>query len=147
MKATASITIDAPIERVWDVISDVERWHEWTASITSVERLDHGPFTVGSSARIRQPRLATMVWTVTDIQPGRSFTWQAQAGGMTSVGEHVITPGPGASVTATLSASGSGFLEPLVSLFYKRLAQRYVDLEAAGLKRRSEARVLAASAA
>ena len=146
MKAITSITIDAPIERVWQIMSDVERWPEWTASISSVQRLDRGPFQVGSSARIKQPKLATMVWTVTDIQPGRSFIWQAHSGGMTSIGEHVIEPGPGNSVTVTLSATATGWLAPHVNRLYGRLGQSYVEMEAAGLKRRSEAEALASVA-
>ena len=38
----ASITIDAPIEVVWSVFTDVERWPTWASSFTSVELVD-GP--------------------------------------------------------------------------------------------------------
>jgi carbon monoxide dehydrogenase subunit G len=50
MKIEMSTEIDAPSERVWEVMSDVERWHEWTPSITSIERLDEAPFGAGSRA-------------------------------------------------------------------------------------------------
>ena len=41
---TFSITVDvaAPAQRVWEVMSDVERWHEWTASVTKVKRVGNG---------------------------------------------------------------------------------------------------------
>ena len=52
-----SVQIDASPEHVWAVMSDVERWHEWTPTITSVRRTNAGPFRIGARARIHQPRL------------------------------------------------------------------------------------------
>ncbi len=52
-----TIDISASADRVWSVMSDIERWHEWTASITSVERLTSGALGIGSKARVRQPKL------------------------------------------------------------------------------------------
>jgi len=68
------IDIDAPREKVWTVMTDVERWPEWTASVTSVALLDKAPFDVGSHARLCQPRLPVAVWTVTVFEPERYFS-------------------------------------------------------------------------
>jgi uncharacterized protein YndB with AHSA1/START domain len=42
MEIERIIDIDAPPERVWTVMTEVERWPEWTASVTGVALLDKG---------------------------------------------------------------------------------------------------------
>ncbi len=133
------IEIAAPPERVWAAMSDVERWPEWTASVTSVERLDGGPFGVGSRARVRQPRFPAAVWTVTALEPGRSFAWQSPAPGLLSVGVHTVDPVGDSAARVTLSLTWSGPLAPAMRLLVGRLSRRYVAMEAQGLKRRCEA--------
>ena len=39
------------------MLSDVERWSEWTSTVTPAKRLDDGPLGVGSQARIEQPKI------------------------------------------------------------------------------------------
>jgi len=136
----ATIEISAPAQRVYDVYSDVERWPEWTESVTSVQRLDDGPLRVGSSARIKQPRLPTAEWEVTDIEPGRSFTWTARGPGIISTGSHVVarTDREG-QVTATASVHQAGAFGWLLGLMTKRLTDRYLQIEVGGLKARCEA--------
>jgi uncharacterized membrane protein len=132
------VDVAAPSERVWAVMSDVERWPEWTASVTGVERLDAGPFGVGSRARIRQPRLPVAVWTVTALEPGRFFTWQSPAPGLLSVGHHRVDPTDDNASRVTLSLTWSGPLTPLVRLIFGSLSRRYVAMETQGLKHRCE---------
>src|SRR5262245_43807285 len=110
MHYQASAAIAAPIDLVWSTLLDVEEWPASTASITSVERLDTGPFGPGSRARVKQPRLPTMVWTVTDVQPGREFTWIVKSPGVTTIATHRLTAGPGDSVSLTLSIDRVGLL-------------------------------------
>lgn len=146
MSYRKSITINAPAERIWAELIDVERWPESTTSMTSAERLDSGPFRHGSSARIKQPKVPTMIWTVTDFQPPREFTWINSSPGVTTVAGHVLTPGPNGSTVVTLSITRRGILAPLVDLLTAKLTREYVDLEAAGLKRVCEAKAVASAA-
>ena len=139
MDIEQTIDIAAPPEQVWSVMSDVERWPQWTASVKSVERLDAGPFAVGSRARVRQPRLPTAVWTVTALEPGRSFTWRNASPGVTSVAVHTVEAAGGDRSRVTLGVDWSGPLAPLLRLIYGGLSRRYVAMEAHGLKQRCEA--------
>ena len=59
-----SVDVDASPARVWEVMADVGRWPEWTASMTSVELLGDA-LDVGAHVRIRQPKLPAAVWEVT----------------------------------------------------------------------------------
>lgn len=139
MHVETAVEIDASPERVWGVMTDVERWPEWTASVERAERLDDGPLRAGSRARLKQPRFPPVVWEVTDLEPGRSFSWTAKNVGVTSIGEHRITPGPSGSVTVNLTLRQQGPLAPLLAVFTSKLTRRYVATEALGLKRRCEA--------
>lgn len=116
---------------------DVERWPEWTASVTSVRRLDEGPLRVGSRVRIRQPRLPTTTWTVTEVVAGESFTWVAAGPGFTTTASHRVRPDASGSV-ATLALNQAGAVGALVGGLTARLTHRYLDLEAAGLRGRAE---------
>jgi len=77
-----SVAIHAPPEWVWQVISDVERWPEWTASVTHVKLQTPGPLALGSRARVKQPKFPAAVWRVTALTPGQSFTWRRIVAGV-----------------------------------------------------------------
>jgi len=134
-----SITTDiaAPAERVWQVMSDVERWHEWTPSVRSIERLDSGPFAIGSRVVIRQPKFPPAWWKLTAIEPGRSFTWVSAAPGFRVVGHHCVEPTPDGS-RATLSLELQGVLGGVWGRLTRDITERYLAMEATGLKARSE---------
>jgi uncharacterized membrane protein len=131
MHTEVTFPVHAPAEKVWSILSDVERWPTWTASIQQVE-LD-GPLAVGSVAKIRQPKLPATAWTVTEVVPGRSFTWESKAPGSRAVGEHEITPTGDATCEVRLMLDQGGPLGTVVGLLYRGLTKRYVQMEADGL--------------
>jgi uncharacterized membrane protein len=132
-----SIDIDAPVARVWAVVRDVERWPEWTDSVRSLTLLDDG-LHVGARARIDQPRIPTTVWTVTGLTEGHDFTWEASGPGTLTTGRHGVEATGSGTCRATLSITQSGWLGSLVGRGYRSLTERYLAMEAAGLKARAE---------
>ncbi|HVM10023.1 MAG TPA: SRPBCC family protein [Acidimicrobiales bacterium] len=132
-----SIEIDAPTDVVWSVLADVERWPSWTASMASVE-LDAATLEVGAKARIRQPKLPTVVWEVTAVVPGRSFRWESASPGISTVADHVVAPRAGGGSTVKLSLRQEGAAAFVARLLFSGITRRYIRMEAHGLRRRSE---------
>jgi uncharacterized membrane protein len=137
VKLEQTIAINAPQAKVWAVLVDVERWPEWTASMEKVERLDDGPFGLGSRVRIKQPRFPALVWKVTAFEPGAYFAWHASGRGVSTTAGHRITATDG-GCSVTLSLDQGGPMSWLASLLYKKVSSEYVDMEAQGLKRFAE---------
>ena len=137
MEFVRSIDIDAPADVTWAVMSEGEQWPEWTASVTSVKRLDKGPLRIGSRALIRQPRFPPAVWTVTTLEPGRRFVWRSGMPGMWVYGDHAVEA-VATGTRATLRLSYDGPLARLLGRLTRGITNRYLDMEAAGLKKQSE---------
>ena len=133
-----TVNISAPAERVWAVMKDVERWPEWTESMKSVERLDSGEFGIGSKAKLKIRRSPNAnVWTVTELTPNRSFTWETNSGGVKGIATHIIEPdGGGSKVMLTVDLSGP--VAALFGWFIDGPSRQNVEMEAEGLKRRAE---------
>ena len=137
MEYQISVDIDAPPEVVWPVMHDGERWHEWTESVTSVRLLDRRPLRVGSRALIRQPRFPPAVWKVTALEPGHSFTWRSGMPLMWVYGHHSVER-HAKGTRATLRLTYEGLLARIMGRMTRGITLRYLNMEASGLKRRSE---------
>ena len=131
-----SIDIKTPVDRVFEVMSDTDRWHEWTPSVTSIKRLDDGAFKVGSRALIRQPKFPPATWKITAIDQN-SFTWENRAPGIRVIAHHSAVP-IASGTRATLSLRYEGFLAKWLARLTWNITNRYLAMEAFGLKARSE---------
>jgi uncharacterized protein YndB with AHSA1/START domain len=138
MNIETTVSIAASPERVWAVLSDVERWHEWTASITCAKLLTPAPLHNTSAARIKQPRFPSMVWRVTTFEPGRGFAWETRSLGAVTVGEHWISANLQGGVDVLLTVRQTGPLVFLFRAWISKITREYVEMEAQGLKRRCE---------
>lgn len=140
MRFERSIEIDAPQQRVWDVLTDIEAWPQRIATVEAVELLTAPPFRVGSRVRLRQPKLPEGTWEVTAWDAPSSFEWHQQASGVTTVAGHRVEALGPDRARLTLTIGMRGLLVPVVGRVYRGLTERYLALEAQGMQAAAEER-------
>ena len=133
-----SIEIDAPQQRVWDVLSDIEAWPERIETVDSVELLTAAPITTGSRVRLKQPKLPEGTWDVTVWDAPSYFEWTQKTTGATSVAGHRVEALGDGRARLTLTLDMRGFFIATIGRFYRKLTNEYMNLEAENLKRAAE---------
>jgi uncharacterized membrane protein len=138
MRFEQSIDIDARRQRVWDVLSDLESLPQRIETVDVVELLTSAPVDEGSRVRLKQPKLPEGIWEVTVCDAPSFFEWRQKSGGVRSVAGHRVKPLEEGRSRLTLTLDVRGLLVPVVALFYQGLTNRYMTIEAQGMKRAAE---------
>ena len=133
-----SIEIDAPAQLVWQIFSDVERWPEWTPSVTSLVARDGTGLAVGKRFAIKQPGMSKLVWKVTEIDSGESWTWTQRSLGVLVTARHWVIPQPDGRTLVRQQLDQRGVLGALIGRLMIKKTRRFLEQEAQGLKARSE---------
>lgn len=139
MEFTTSATATAPKDACWAVLTDVADWPNWTASITSVTPVDDADLAVGRRYRLEQPGMPALTWTVTTLDDGTAFDWEARSPGVHTVGWHRLTA-DGEGTRIDVGVRQTGPLAWLVGLLTGGKTRRFIAMEAAGLKAAGESR-------
>jgi uncharacterized membrane protein len=138
MRFEQSIDIDASQQRVWDVLSDLDAWPRRIETVDVVELLTPSPVGEGSRVRLKQPKLPEGTWDVTVWEAPSYFEWRQKSGGATTVAGHRVEALDEGRSRLTLTLDMRGPLVPVVALFYKGLTNRYMTIEAQGMKGAAE---------
>jgi hypothetical protein len=133
-----SIDIDARQQRGWEVISDLEAWPQRVETVDIVELVTPGPLGEGSRGRLKQPKLPEGTWDVTVWEAPSYFEFRQKSGGVTTVAGHRVEALAEGRSRLTLTLDMRGLLVPVVAVFYKALTNRYMTVEAQGMKRAAE---------
>lgn len=134
----AQIVIDRPCADVWKSLSALEKWPQWTPTMTSVRRLSGEG--VGAVYEVRQPGLPKSHLTISEWNEGHSFTWGATEKPSSMVAEHVLTEINENETEVKLTISMTGPMVALVWKLWGRKIRRFVDVEAQSLKSIVESR-------
>ena len=123
---------------MWEVLSDLEAWPQRIETVDVVELLTPVPVSEGSCVRLKQPKLPEGTWEVTVWDAPSYFEFRQKSGGVTNVAGHRVEALEEGRSRLTLTLDMRGLLVPVVALFYKGLTNRYMTVEAQGMKRAAE---------
>jgi hypothetical protein len=136
-----TFAVDAPADRVWEVLTDFERYPEWNPSLPSIK----GEPRLGSTVELTlgmpgrpSPKVKAKL---TDVVPNRRLVWDGNLGSDRIFAGHrefLIDPQPEGSVLFTHVEDVSGLLFPLFRAFMGSAIQRHHDGLNAAIKERAE---------
>lgn len=133
-----SVEVDAPPQRVWDVLTDLDAWPRRIETVDEVELLTPPPIAIGSRVRLKQPKLGEGTWEVSAWDAPSWFEWRQKASGVTTLAGHRVDAlEPGRS-RLTLTLDMQGLLVPVFGRMFKGLTNDYMTREAQGIKRAAE---------
>ncbi len=133
------IDIQATQGLVWEITIDVESWPQWSPAMEKVVREDPGEFKLGSSALIKQKLMPRTRWVVTELDPGRSFSWHTKVLGIEMKASHLILPDD-SGVTSILKIEMKGGIATILSPLLKPPVRLALKEENCGLKNFCESR-------
>lgn len=110
MKSTSvSRTVEAPVDRLWALSTDLEHWPEVIPAIQRVEVLEGDEFAAGlkwRETRKMMGREASEVMWLTSVDPGRGYVAEADGPGVRYVSKWQFEPQGADRTTVTMTFEG-----------------------------------------
>jgi carbon monoxide dehydrogenase subunit G len=138
MRLEQSIDIGAGQQRVWEVLTDIEKWAQRVETVDISELITPGHLAMGSRIRLKQPKVPEGIWGITVWEPPEYFELNQRSGGVTSVAGHRVESSGEGNSRLTLSVDMQGWLVPIIGLLSKNMTARYLTSEAQDMKRAAE---------
>lgn len=136
MRFSSSVEINAPVEKVWTLVDNLEEWPQWMPSIKKIARVSEGPLTVGSqlSVTAKVSRLTVnLLMTITEFVPERSVVMQGKALGTNLTRFYTLEP-----VNGKTKVTVGGEVSGLLAWLARRGGQAVSDEIAQAAKKRIE---------
>jgi len=143
---TQSVTVNRPVEEVWDFIGSFENTTRWSRGVLEARQTSDGPLGVGSRLQTVVKafgRRRTADYLVTEYEPNHAFAFEVSSGPMTSRARSSVEPaGAGTRLTASGEAEVTGLYRLLAPVLV-RILERHSQDDLTNVKRILEAPVAA----
>ena len=132
--ARKELFINAPVEKVWNIQTDIEGWPEWQSDITSANL--HGELAAGTTFNWKASGLG-IVSTLHTVNPKNEIGWTGASLGMFAVHNWTFQRQDNGTLVIT-EESLSGWLAGLFKLFDKNFLGKSLEASLQKLKTRVE---------
>jgi carbon monoxide dehydrogenase subunit G len=128
VKFSSSVEIDAPPDRVFALVDNLEDWPQWIPSIKKIEKVTEGPLREGSQIRVtaRSGITVKLLMTITEFVPGQRGVMQGKVLG-TKMIRYYTFESVGQRTRLTAGGEVSGLLAFLVRRGGQRLSEEIVQ--------------------
>ncbi len=135
MKFRSSVVIDAPPEKVFSLVDNLEEWPQWIPSIKRIEKLSDGPLKEGSQIRVTAKSVVTvkLLMTITEFVPGQRGVMQGTVLGVRMTRYYTFEAAEGGT---KLTAGGE--VSGILAFLIRRGGQRVSDEIVRAAKRKVE---------
>jgi uncharacterized membrane protein len=136
----AEITINAPASAIMDVIADLEKYHEWSDGVKSIEVLT--TFDDGRPKTARWTVDAGVIKDVYDLEyewnGNQSVSWHLTQGSMLKLDDGTYTLDEVGGQTKVSYALKVDLSIPMLGMMKRKAEKSIVDTALKGLKKRVE---------
>lgn len=132
--ARKEILIHAPVEKVWEILTDIENWSRWQPDITSAKL--EGPLEVGTTFRWKAKGLK-IVSRLHTVMPYQQIGWTGISLGMDAI-HNWILEAHGESTLGITEESLSGWLTRLMILMDRHFLEKSLETTLNNLKSMAE---------
>ena len=130
--ARKELLIEASIEKVWSIQTDIERWPEWQSDISSATL--QGELTAGTTFKWKASGLGILS-TLHTVNPQNEIGWTGVSLGMFAIHNWTFKEQEGGTLVIT-EESLSGWLASLFKTFDKNFLEKSLEASLQKLKMR-----------
>ena len=132
-----SVSVAAPLERVWDALVDFEARPSWSSRVKKVQILGGGPLQEGSHIEIQVDR-NRFTPTVIEMRQGERLALQVRGPGFRAIHVYEVRPA-GNQTTLLLGAQYGGIVGGLMGRLMRGSVSKDLADELAAIKSAAEA--------
>jgi len=126
--------IHAPVEKIWDILSDIDRWSTWYPAVSQAKLT--GTFAPGSVFRWKSGGTA-IVSTLHEVEQYHRISWTGKAVGTQAIHVWILEP-KAEGVLVRTEESFEGWLVFLLKGMMQRMLETSLQVWLTRLKQKAE---------
>lgn len=134
LQSRQEILINAPVEKVWGLLTDLKNWPRWQPEISNVTM--EGDLVPGTVFRWKA-KSASIVSTLQEVEAPRRISWTGKAVGTQAVHIYQLEP-QGSQTKVVVEESLAGWFPGIMKVFSPKFLEKSMSASLQTLKAAAE---------